>query len=46
MKIYVAARFKGLENKSEIEGLCSVVRSAGADDFLLYSRCGKLSKEV
>lgn len=33
MKIYIAARFKGLENKQEIEELCSAVKSAGMEDF-------------
>lgn len=33
MKLYVTARFKGDENKADIEELCQVVRSAGFDDF-------------
>ena len=33
MKLYIAARFKGLENKSEIEKLCSAVKAAGMEDF-------------
>lgn len=33
MKVYIAARFKGMENKREIEALCSAVKAAGLTDF-------------
>lgn len=33
MKIYIAARFKGAENKPEIESLCAAVRASGLEDF-------------
>lgn len=33
MKLYVAARFKGSENKPEIEDLCAAVRNAGMQDY-------------
>ncbi len=33
MKIYITARFKGDENKADIERLCQAVRGAGIQDF-------------
>jgi nucleoside 2-deoxyribosyltransferase len=33
MKVYVAARFKGADNKQEIEALCKAVRDAKLKDF-------------
>lgn len=33
MKTYIAARFKGAENKPEIESLCAAVRTSGMEDF-------------
>lgn len=33
MKVYVATRFKGAENKHEVEALCAAVRAAGLRDF-------------
>lgn len=33
MKVYIAARFKGAENKPEIESLCAAVKAAGMKDF-------------
>jgi nucleoside 2-deoxyribosyltransferase len=33
MKVYVTARFKGDENKSEIEQLCRAVQKSGMQDF-------------
>lgn len=33
MKVYVATRFKGEENKAEVEDLCTAVRKAGMTDF-------------
>jgi hypothetical protein len=33
MKLFVTARFKGDENKADIEKLCALVRAAGFDDF-------------
>lgn len=33
MKVYIAARFKGVENKPEIESLCAAVKAAGMKDF-------------
>ncbi|MBL8158860.1 hypothetical protein JNJ66_00170 [Candidatus Saccharibacteria bacterium] len=33
MKIYITARFKGTENKPEIEALCAAVKAAGMEDF-------------
>ena len=33
MKVYIAARFKGAENKPEIESLCAAVRASGLKDF-------------
>jgi nucleoside 2-deoxyribosyltransferase len=34
MKVYITSRFKGsLENKADIDKLCSVVRNAGMEDF-------------
>ena len=33
MKTYIAARFKGAENKPEIESLCAAVRASGLEDF-------------
>lgn len=33
MKVYITSRFKGLENKSEVEALCRAVSNAGMIDF-------------
>jgi len=33
MKIYITARFKGAENKTDIEKLCLAVRNSGMEDF-------------
>lgn len=33
IKVYITARFKGSENKYEIEQLCDAVRQAGMQDF-------------
>ena len=33
MKIYITTRFKGTENKSDIEKLCLAVRNSGVEDF-------------
>jgi nucleoside 2-deoxyribosyltransferase len=33
MKLYVTARFKGNENKHDIEALCDAVHQAGIEDF-------------
>jgi nucleoside 2-deoxyribosyltransferase len=33
MKVYIASRFLGADNKQEIEALCKVVRDAGLKDF-------------
>jgi nucleoside 2-deoxyribosyltransferase len=33
MKIYITARFKGLDNKPELEALCATVKRSGMDDF-------------
>lgn len=33
MKVYIATRFKGSENKKEIEELCAAVKAAGLEDF-------------
>lgn len=33
MKVYVTARYKGTENKAEIEDLCRAVRGSGMEDF-------------
>lgn len=33
MKLYVAVRFKGLENKSEVEEFCKAVKESGFEDF-------------
>lgn len=33
MKVYVATRYKGAENKHEVEALCEAVRDAGLHDF-------------
>jgi len=34
MKVYITSRFKGsLENKADIDKLCSAVRNAGMEDF-------------
>lgn len=33
MKIYITAPFKGIDNKAEIEAMCSIVRQSGFKDF-------------
>lgn len=33
MKMYITSRFKGAENKNEIEELCEAVKTAGIQDF-------------
>ncbi len=33
MRLYITARFKGDENKPDIEKLCAIARTAGFDDF-------------
>lgn len=33
MKVYIASRFKGTDNKHEIESLCAAVKAAGMIDF-------------
>lgn len=33
MKMYITARFKGIKNKGDIEGLCAAVRESGLQDF-------------
>lgn len=33
MKVYVTARYKGAENKTDIEELCMAVRGSGMEDF-------------
>lgn len=33
MKIYITARYKGSDNKNEIEDICQVVRRSGFEDF-------------
>lgn len=33
MKVYVAVRFKGADNKQEVEALCAAVKAADMDDF-------------
>lgn len=33
MRIFITATFKGAENKSEIEYLCSLIKQAGLKDF-------------
>ncbi len=33
MKIFITATFEGEKNKSEIEKLCSIVKSSGFDEF-------------
>lgn len=33
MKIYITASFKGSDNKTEIETMCSIVRKSGFKDF-------------
>jgi nucleoside 2-deoxyribosyltransferase len=33
MKLFITARFKGDENKLDIEKLCNTVRTAGFEDF-------------
>lgn len=33
MKLFITARFKGEENKADIERLCEAVRAAGFEDF-------------
>ena len=33
MKIYITARFKGLDNKADIEALCAAVKASGMEDF-------------
>ncbi len=33
MRLYITARFKGQENKPEIEELCAAVEAAGMEDF-------------
>lgn len=42
MKVYVAARFKGSENNSDIEQLCAVVRAAGMDDYCFVREVEKI----
>ncbi len=32
MRVYVTARFKGIENKADIEALCAAVHQAGLED--------------
>jgi len=33
VKIYITARFKGNENKEELEELCEAVKASGMEDF-------------
>lgn len=33
MKIFITASFEGENNKSEVEKLCSIIKSAGFEDF-------------
>lgn len=33
MKLFITHTFKGLENKTEIENLCQIVREAGWEDY-------------
>jgi nucleoside 2-deoxyribosyltransferase len=33
MKLFVTAKFKGSENKADIEKLCSIARAIGFDEF-------------
>ncbi len=33
MKVYITARFKGEENRAEIEALCAAVKAADMEDF-------------
>lgn len=32
-KMYIAARYKGLENKPDVENFCKIVKEAGFEDF-------------
>jgi len=33
MKVFITARFKGIENKKQIEGLCWIIRESWFEDF-------------
>lgn len=44
MKVYVATRYKGAENKHEVEALCRAVRDAGLRDFSFVRDIEKYKK--
>lgn len=45
MKLYVAARFNGSENNSDIERLCAAVRSAGMEDYCFVRDVEKIDDQ-
>ena len=46
MKLFITHTFKGDQNRSEIEQLCSVVRSAGWEDYCFVRDAENYSKDV
>jgi len=45
MKLFVTAKFKGDENKPDIEKICSLVRSAGLTIFALSGMWRNINEE-
>lgn len=46
MKLFVAARFKGDENKIDIENLCRIVHRAGFEEFCFIRDVEKYQRDV
>lgn len=46
MKLFITARFKGDENKADIEKLCQIARSAGFDEFCFIRDVEKYQRGV
>jgi hypothetical protein len=46
MKLFITARFKGDENKADIEKLCEIVHDAGFDDFCFIRDVEKYQRGV
>jgi len=46
MKLFITARFKGDENKPDIEKLCGIVRKAGFEDFCFIRDVEKYQRSV
>lgn len=46
MKIFITAKFKGDENKPDIEKLCAIAREAGFEDFCFIRDVEKYQRGV